>query len=310
MKRIISGIQPSGSFHIGNYASMIFKEEDSNNKIYIPIVDLHAMTTIQNSTQLKEYIYLTSAVCLAIFNNATVFLQSSVLYHDRLSWILSCFAKMNELERMTQFKEKKTTTTATLGLFSYPVLMCADIMLYFVTHVKVGDDQIQHIELLRDLIRLFNSVTGANLYIPEIILQSKRIMSLTDPTKKMSKSGDPNGTIGIMDDADTIAKKIQKAKTDSTYISEDTNGRKELENLNNIAELFGIDIKQFIGSTFSAFKKHITGVLIEELTKIQSKVNDLLKDRENIKKILIENGQKMHSIAENNIQKVPLFNLL
>ena len=227
MKRIFSGIQPSGNIHLGNYLGAIKQWVDLadqfDESIYC-VVDLHAITTQQDPKILRKKILEVAALYIASGvdpDKSAIFVQSSRPEHSELAWILNCQAKMGELYRMTQFKEKSvkgTGDSAGVGLFVYPTLMAADILLYNATHVPVGEDQKQHVELTRDLAMRFNKNFGETFVIPEPIInkETARIMGLDDPTKKMSKSASsPYNYIAITDDADTIRNKIKRAVTDS-----------------------------------------------------------------------------------------------
>ena len=246
LKKIFSGVQPSGNLHLGNFLGAIknfvsLQNQENTDCVYC-IVDLHAITTKQNPIALKENIRETLATFIASGidpKKSIIFNQSAVSAHSEGAWILSCVARMGWLNRMTQFKEKagKDKEKASVGLYSYPILMAADILLYDSTHVPVGDDQKQHLELCRDIAQRFNSDFNAPnfLKVPEPIIQKyfSRIMSLKDGNKKMSKS-DPSdlSRVNLTDDKDVIKNKIKKAKTDSLPISEkDIEKRLEAKNL-------------------------------------------------------------------------------
>ena len=225
MKTVFSGIQPTGSIHLGNYLGAIKNwkniiDADKSSQFFFSIVDLHAITIHQNPQELRDAILGTFAMyvaCEISGKNITVFQQSMVSQHAKLAWVISCNLQMGFLDRMTQYKEKTDNNKerACLGLYSYPVLMAADILLYNTNIVPVGEDQIQHIELARDIAIKFNSKYGKVFTVPEYILtKAKRVMSLKDGTKKMSKSDDSDlSRINLLDTPETIIKKIQKAKS-------------------------------------------------------------------------------------------------
>tara|TARA_B100000676_G_scaffold284535_1_gene312326 strand:- start:340 stop:1371 length:1032 start_codon:yes stop_codon:yes gene_type:complete len=321
-KRIFSGIQPTGNLHIGNYLGAIksWVSLQNDSEAFFSIVDLHAITVSSNFDSLQNSIYEVTAAIIASGidpKKSIVFNQSSVKEHTELCWIFSCIAKMGWLSRMTQFKEKagKKRDNASIGLFSYPVLMAADILLYRATHVPVGDDQQQHLELTRDIANSFNHQFQKNMdadffQLPEAIITgtAKRVMSLRDGTKKMSKSDISDASrINLTDSKDNIVKKIQKAKTDSLPLPEnetDLENRPEAKNLIHI--LAGMTDKspeqtllEYHGKGFVDLKKNLTEVLIEEISPISNEMNKLLKDKKEIKNILIEGSSRARSIAKN-----------
>lgn len=227
MKRVLSGVQPTGDIHIGNYvgAMMHFVELQQDHECYFCIVDLHALTVPQDPEELRNKTYELAGIYLAIGldpEKSTIFVQSQVSAHAELAWLLSCMAYFGELSRMTQFKDKsKGKENVSVGLFTYPALMAADILLYQADYVPVGNDQKQHLELTRDLAERFNNRFGETFVLPEPLIADvgARIMSLTDPTKKMSKSdADENGRINLLDSPDVVKKKIMRAITDSESV--------------------------------------------------------------------------------------------
>ena len=321
LKKIFSGVQPSGNLHLGNFLGAIknfvsLQNQENTDCVYC-IVDLHAITTKQDPKALKGNIRETLATFIASGidpKKSIIFNQSAVSAHSEGAWILSCIARMGWLNRMTQFKEKagKDKEKASVGLYSYPILMASDILLYDSTHVPVGDDQKQHLELCRDIAQKFNLDFNVPdfLKVPEPIIQKyfSRIMSLKDGTKKMSKS-DPSdlSRVNLTDDKDVIKNKIKKAKTDSLPISEkDIEKRFEAKNLleiySSLAEKKIEDtINQFDGKNFSEFKKELSDIMVEKISPISLEINKLLNDKKYLDKILIEGIEKADKIANKKI---------
>ena len=321
LKKIFSGVQPSGNLHLGNFLGAIknfvsLQNQENTDCVYC-IVDLHAITTKQDPKALKENIRETLATFIASGidpKKSIIFNQSAVSAHSEGAWILSCIARMGWLNRMTQFKEKagKDKEKASVGLYSYPILMASDILLYDSTHVPVGDDQKQHLELCRDIAQKFNLDFNLPdfLKVPEPIIQKyfSRIMSLKDGTKKMSKS-DPSdlSRVNLTDDKDVIKNKIKKAKTDSLPISEkDIEKRFEAKNLleiySSLAEKKIEDtINQFDGRNFSEFKEKLSDIMVEKISPISLEINKLLNDKKHLDKILIEGIEKADKIANKKI---------
>jgi|TARA_Y100000816_G_scaffold259256_1_gene214705 tryptophanyl-tRNA synthetase len=321
LKKIFSGVQPSGNLHLGNFLGAIknfvsLQNQENTDCVYC-IVDLHAITTKQDPKALKENIRETLATFIASGidpKKSIIFNQSAVSAHSEGAWILSCIARMGWLNRMTQFKEKagKDKEKASVGLYSYPILMASDILLYDSTHVPVGDDQKQHLELCRDIAQKFNLDFNVPdfLKVPEPIIQKyfSRIMSLKDGTKKMSKS-DPSdlSRVNLTDDKDVIKNKIKKAKTDSLPISEkDIEKRFEAKNLleiySSLAEKKIEDtINQFDGRNFSEFKEKLSDIMVEKISPISLEINKLLNDKKYLDKILIEGIEKADKIANKKI---------
>ena len=300
-KKIFSGVQPTGNLHLGNYLGAIknfvkLNNEDQNECIFC-IVDLHAITVAQDPKKLKDNIYETAATFIASGidpKKSIIFNQSSVSAHSEAAWILSCVARMGWLNRMTQFKEKagKDKEKASIGLYSYPVLMAADILLYDTTHVPVGDDQKQHLELCRDIAQKFNNDFNVDEFfkIPEPLIQKKfsRIMSLRDGTKKMSKSELSDlSRINLTDDKDQIINKIKKAKTDTLPLpatSADLEKRPEAKNLMSIySSIMDVNlddtINKFSGKNFSEFKENLSQVLVDKIIPISNEIKKLLKPK-------------------------------
>jgi len=326
LKKIFSGVQPSGNLHLGNYLGAIknfvdLQDQKETECVYC-IVDLHAITVKQEPKELKKNIRETLATFIASgidYKKSIIFNQSSVSAHSEGAWILSCVARMGWLNRMTQFKEKagKDKEKASVGLYAYPVLMAADILLYDATHVPVGHDQKQHLELCRDIAQRFNSDFNVPDFLktPEPLIQKNfsRIMSLKDGTKKMSKS-DPSdlSRINLTDDKDLIVNKIKKAKTDSMpmpSIKEDLNKRPETDNLLGIySSLSNQDLEQskneFNGKNFSEFKEKLSDLLVEKISPISKEIKRLLNDAKYLDNILLEGSQKADRMASIKIKEI------
>ena len=326
IKKIFSGVQPSGNLHLGNYLGAIknfvnLQNQKETECVYC-IVDLHAITVKQEPKELKKNIRETLATFIASgidYKKSIIFNQSSVSAHSEGAWMLSCVARMGWLNRMTQFKEKagKDKEKASVGLYAYPVLMAADILLYDTTHVPVGHDQKQHLELCRDIAQRFNSDFNAPDFLktPEPLIQKQfsRIMSLKDGTKKMSKS-DPSdlSRINLTDDKDLIVNKIKKAKTDSMpmpSIKEDLNKRPEADNLLGIySSLSNQDLEQskneFNGKNFSEFKEKLSDLLVEKISPISKEIKNLLNDAKYLDNILLEGSQKADRMASIKIKEI------
>ena len=320
-KRIFSGIQPTGNLHLGNYLGAIKNWVNLQNDIssIFSIVDLHAITVPQEPTKLKSSTHEVTAAIIASgidIDKSILFNQSSVKEHAELAWILNCVCRIGWLNRMTQFKEKagKNRENATVGLYGYPVLMAADILLYKSTHVPVGDDQKQHIELARDIASSFNNMFTSdeeddffNLPEPQIIGEATRVMSLRDGTKKMSKSDASDASrINLTDTAEEISNKIKKAKTDPHPLPdtiEELKNRPEAHNLMSIYSSLSDQtlekaLTEFSGKGFSYFKPRLIDLAIETLSPISREMRSLLKYRNEIDKILKNGEQKAKEIAE------------
>lgn len=321
MKRIFSGIQPSGIIHIGNYLGAIKQWVKLQNQVeesIFCIVDLHAITTPQDPKELKKKILSITALYIAAGidpKKSSIFVQSTRPEHTELAWILGCFTKMGELSRMIQFKEKTmkgTSGMAGVGLFNYPVLMAADILLYQATDVPVGEDQKQHIELTRDLAERFNHEYGETFVIPKPIIKdtSARIMGLDEPTKKMSKSAaSPYNYIAMTDDADIIRNKIKRAVTDSGTEIKASPDKPAITNLLNIfSEVSDKSIvqleKEFKGRSYSEFKKALTEAVIKYLEPIQKRYQEIIKDETELKKILKQGNEKVAPLAQKTLRQV------
>ena len=326
-KRIFSGIQPTGNLHLGNYLGAIKNWVNLQTDIpsIFSIVDLHAITVPQDPIKLRDSTHEVSAAIIASgvdFKKSILFNQSSVKEHTELAWIFNCVCRIGWLNRMTQFKEKagKNREKATVGLYGYPVLMAADILLYKATHVPVGEDQKQHIELARDIASAFNSMfTKENeedffsLPEPQILGTATRVMSLRDGTKKMSKSDVSDASrINLTDTKEQISNKIKKAKTDPYPLPEtldELKSRPEALNLLNIyaalsSQTISITLEQFSGKGFSHFKPLLIELAVETLSPISSEMRVLLKDTKEIDKILKIGEEKAKNIAEPVLKKV------
>ena len=325
-KKIFSGVQPTGNLHLGNYLGAIknFVElnNDKENECIFCVVDLHAITVKQDPKELRNNIRETVATFIASGINpekSIIFNQSNVSAHAEAAWILSCVAKMGWLNRMTQFKEKagKDKEKASIGLYSYPILMAADILLYDASHVPVGEDQKQHLELCRDIAQKFNNDFEAEnfLKVPEPLIQKEfsRIMSLKDGKKKMSKSEISDlSRINLTDDKDSIINKIKKAKTDTSPLPsniKDLEQRPEAKNLLRIfSSLNNLSLEQtikiFEGKNFSEFKEKLSQVLSEKLEPISKEITKLMNEKDFLDKILLDGYKKANDIASDKVKKM------
>ncbi|MDA1038537.1 MAG: tryptophan--tRNA ligase [bacterium] len=320
MKRSLSAIQPTGIVHIGNYIGAIsqFVKLQNETKAFYFLVDYHAITVPFSPKELHENLLNAAAMYLAAGldpKKATIFQQSQVPQHTELAWILNAITKMGEAERMTQFKDKasKGAERASVGLFTYPILMAADILLYDTDIVPVGDDQKQHVELARDLAERFNKEFGKTFIVPEphIKKTGARIMSLDDPTSKMSKSAKSSKSyIALSDDDKTIEKKIKSATTDSMgTISYDPTRRPGVSNLITImAEVTGVStdsvVKDFDGKGYKEFKESLAEALVNFIRPIREKQNKLLSDKAGLIKILEKGSHEARGVAEEKMMKV------
>ena len=325
-KKIFSGVQPTGNLHLGNYLGAIknfvnLQKEKENACIYC-VVDLHAITIKQDPETLKKNIRETTAAFLASGldpKKSIIFNQSMVSSHAEGAWILGCVARMGWLNRMTQFKEKagKDKEKASVGLYIYPILMASDILLYDATHVPVGEDQKQHLELTRDIAQKFNSDFNAPNFLiePEPLIQQNfsRIMSLKDGLKKMSKS-DPSdlSRINLTDTKDEIINKIKKAKTDSFSIPNEEQklkDRPEAENLLGIYssisdQTLNKTLDQFGGKNFSELKNQLAEILSNKLYPISDEIKKLINDKQYLDKILSDGADKAEQIAGKKIKEM------
>ena len=323
-KLVFSGVQPTGNLHLGNYLGAVkrFVElQDANAMCIYCLVDLHAITNWQDPKELRQNTIEVTAAFLACGlrqENSIIFNQSQVTTHTELAWIFNCVARIGWLNRMTQFKEKagKNRENASLGLYCYPTLMAADILAYHATHVPVGEDQKQHLELTRDIATKFNNDFNTPDFfpIPEPIIEgtATRIMSLRDGTRKMSKSeASDMSRVNLTDDSDTIRKKIQKAKTDPFALpsaKEELVNRPEAENLLGIyATLANQSIEktleQFSGSDFKKLKDALSDILISELEPINKEIKKLLDEEAYIIQILRQGSERADKISRPILEK-------
>jgi len=321
--RIFSGVQPTGNLHLGNYLGAIrnwVALQDSFESIYC-VVDLHAITVAQDPAQLRQSTREVAASLIAAGispERAIIFNQSQVPQHSQLAWIFSCVARLGWLNRMTQFKEKagKNRENARVGLYSYPILMAADILAYRATHVPVGEDQKQHLELTRDIAQSFNQAYDVEFFPlpePQILGSATRVMSLRDGASKMSKSDmSDNSRINLTDDRDQIAQKIRKAKTDPDAVpSEEAGleGRPEAQNLVGIyAALAGSSVgavlAEFSGKGFGDFKPALADLSVEVLSPIGDNMRSLLENVDHIDHILDGGAARAEAIAAPIIEEV------
>jgi len=323
-KRVLSGVQPSGNLHLGNYLGALVKFARLQHEIetFIFVADLHAITAWQDPAKLKDQVREIAAAYLATGLDpkvATIFAQSAVPAHAELAWVFNCVARLGWLDRMTQFKDKagKHKERESVGLYTYPVLQAADILAYKATHVPVGEDQKQHLELTRDIAQKFNNDFQAPGFfpLPEPVTQGPgaRVMSLRDGSAKMSKS-DPSdySRINLTDDADAIAQKVRKARTDAEPLPEkmeDLDGRPEARNLVGIyAALAGLSDQQvlaeFVGQGFGAFKPRLADLAVEKLGPIGGEMRRLLADPGEIDRILGVGAQRANELAAPTMAEV------
>ncbi len=326
MKRVLSGVRPTGIIHLGNYLGAIKQwvdglEASKNQDNLFCIVDLHALTTLEDSENLRHNSYLMAATYLACGlspEKCFIFRQSDVPAHTELAWIFSCITPMGWLNRMTQFKEKagKNIESVCLGLYAYPVLMAADILLYKATHVPVGEDQKQHVELARDVAGMFNRRFAKDFFhLPEPVITgpATRIMSLRDGTSKMSKSDVSDySRIHLTDDADTLARKIKKAKTDTDVIAASMalmENRPEARNLVNILAALthkkpDAVCKAFEGKTFSVLKKALIEVLHETLLPMGEKIKHYMHDLFYLDHVLEKGAAHANDLAGQHMTQI------
>ena len=318
METTLSAIKPTGQLTLGNYLGALrnFPKFQDESKNIIFIADLHALTLPISPEVLRENTRDVAAFYLAAGldpKKTIIFLQSMVHQHSELSTIIGNYAYMGEMSRMTQFKEKSShlnEKSIGLGIFTYPVLMAADIVLYNATKVPVGEDQKQHVELCRNLVTRFNHLYGDILTLPEPVIPTvgARIMSLSDPTKKMSKS-DPKGDIFLKDDEKTIRKKIMSAVTDmETSVHYDKVNKPGISNLMTIyASIKNITIedveKEFVGANYGTFKRAVADAIIAELTPFQNRYREIIASGE-LDRVLKEGAEQASKIAEVTLEKV------
>jgi len=314
MSRIFSGVQPTNNIHVGNYLGAIknWVELQKKNDCVFCVVDLHALTVYQKPEILRQNILNVAKTYLALGvdpKKSVIFVQSDVKEHVELAWVLNTIAKMGEMERMTQFKDKakQHESNINLGLFSYPVLMAADILLYDTNEVPVGEDQKQHVELARDLAIRFNSLYGDTFIVPKPIIKKDgaRIMGLDDPSKKMSKSAASNfNYIALLDDLKVAEKKIMRAVTDSGAEVKVGVNKPALTNLLTLYSLLtGQEIKsiekEYIEKGYGDFKKGLAKVVVDFLEDFQDRFNQITDSE--AKKILAQGAQKAQKLASKKI---------
>jgi tryptophanyl-tRNA synthetase len=317
MNRIFSGIQPTGNLHLGNYLGAIrnWVKLQRDFECIFCIVDLHAITVPQDPALLARHTREVTAAYIACgldTDHCIIFNQSMVTGHSELAWLLGCYTPLGWLNRMTQFKEKagKQRENAALGLYAYPVLMAADILLYQATHVPVGEDQKQHLELARDIAGAFNRRHGVELFPqpePQIFGAATRVMSLRDGTKKMSKSDTSDQSrINLTDDAEAIAQKIKRAKTDPHNLPDDVAGLKDRPEAENLLGIYAAltdktieaVVKEFAGAQFSTFKGALADVAVAVLGPIAAEMRRLMGDPGAIDAILRRGAERARAIAD------------
>jgi tryptophanyl-tRNA synthetase len=318
-KVIFSGVQPSGNLTIGNYLgalkNWVLLQDDY--RCYFSVVDLHAITVRQEPKSLREKTLEVLALYLAVGldpEKNTIFIQSHVPAHSEAAWILNCFTYMGELSRMTQFKDKaaKHQDNINAGLLTYPVLMAADILLYQTDLVPIGADQKQHLELARNIAQRFNNIYSPTFKIPEPFIgnEGARIMSLQDPAKKMSKSDEnENGYILIMDPPDVIKRKIQRAVTDNLgtvkYADEQPGVKNLISIYSAVAGMSPDEVEnKYKGAGYAKFKQDLAEALIEELKPVQEKCNDLLKNKDYLKKVYSDGAERASKVAYKTLRKM------
>ena len=318
-KRVLSMVQPTGTFTIGNYFGALknFAALQDDYECVYAMADLHAITVRQEPKQLRENVYKSYALTLACgidLDKSILFLQSQVPEHSQLAWILNCYTQFGELSRMTQFKDKsaKHADNINAGLFTYPCLMAADILLYQADYVPIGADQKQHLELTRNIAERFNGLYSTTFTVPDGIIPKNgaRIMSLADPTKKMSKSDDNvNGFITLLDPRDVIIKKFKRAVTDSESCVRFAEGKDGINNLMGIysaatGKTFDEIESEFSGKGYGDFKTAVGEVVADCLAPIQEKYSALISDKKYLESCFAENAEKAHRIARKTVSKV------
>ena len=318
---LLSGMQPSaGSLHLGNYLGALVnwtKMQDDYNAYYV-VVDLHAITVPQDPAELRRNTRVTAAQYLAAGideNKSALFVQSHVPAHAQLAWVLNCITGFGEAGRMTQFKDKTQkagSDSASVGLFTYPVLQAADILLYQPKAVPVGEDQRQHLELTRDLAMRFNSRFGETFVIPEAVIlkETAKIYDLQNPEAKMSKSGDPKGLLNIMDDSAVITKKIKSAVTDlDGVIRFDREAKPGISNLLGIYSAISgesVDslVARFDGAGYGALKGELADLVVSTIEPIRNRTEELLSDEAELDRLLAKGAEKANELAEKTLATV------
>ena len=322
-KLVFSGVQPTGNLHLGNYLGALknFVKLQSQEECIYCVVDLHAITVFQDPIELKNNTLETVAGFIATGldnKKSIIFNQSSISGHAELAWIFNCVSRVGWLNRMTQFKDKvgKDKEKASVGLYIYPNLMAADILLYKSTHVPVGADQKQHLELCRDIAQKFNSDFKKNVFpLPEPLIQENisRVMSLRDGTKKMSKSDESSySRIDLKDSADEINKKIKKAKSDSSSIPDNLNALAEKPEAMNLISIYAslsemsLDqaLNEVKGKEYSYLKSKLSEVLVEKICPVGKEIKKILEDRSFLEKVLKEGIEKAKVKAERNLKEI------
>jgi len=319
---VLSGIQPTGGMTIGNYIGAInqWLTLQESSECYFMLVDLHAITTRQDPALLQQRVLDGIALYTACGidpKKSSLFVQSQVPEHAQLSWVLNCYAQMGELNRMTQFKDKsaKNTNNINVGLYSYPVLQAADILLYQATQVPVGEDQKQHLELTRDIANRFNNVYGDVFTVPEPYIPEfgARVMSLQDPTKKMSKSDEnPNGYIMLLDEPKKIEKKLKKAVTDSDEQARIYFDNKEKPGVSNLLTLMSVATKRSIedlvpeyeDKMYGHLKKDTAAAVVSMLEPIQARFKEIREDQTLLNEIMRDGAEKAGERAEQTLKAV------
>ena len=323
MKRVLSGMQPTGNLHLGNYLGALknwVKLQDSHECFYC-IVDLHALTVPQDPAKLRQATRETAAAYIAAgidTRRSTLFVQSSVSAHAELNWILATMTPLGWLNRMTQYKDKsaKSRDLELLGLYAYPVLMAADILIYQATHVPVGEDQKQHLELARDVAGAFNRQFKTDYFTlpdPLILGEATRVMSLRDGVKKMSKSDESDySRVNLTDDADAIALKFRKAKSDMEPLPETVADLEKRPEANNLVTIYAAladstrahVLKEFAGAQFSKFKPALADLAIAKLSPITAEMRKLMADPVEIDKILIRGSEHAGALTQKHLREI------
>ena len=323
-KLVFSGVQPTGNLHLGNYLGALknFTSLQKEMECIYCVVDLHAITIFQEPEKLTDNVLETTASFLAAGidpNKSIIFNQSAVSGHSELAWILNCVSRIGWLNRMTQFKDKAGTDKekASVGLYIYPNLMAADILLYKATHVPVGADQKQHLELSRDIAQKFNNDFKCDNFfpLPEPLISKNisRVMSLRDGTKKMSKSEESDySRINLSDSVDEINKKIKKAKSDSEPIPDNLKSLEKKPEALNLLTIYSElsennlekTLQDMAGKEYSFLKNKLTEILVNEITPVASEIQKLLDDKSHLKQILKNGSEKANIIAEENLKKI------
>jgi tryptophanyl-tRNA synthetase len=323
-KLVFSGVQPTGNLHLGNYLGALknFTSLQKEMECIYCVVDLHAITIFQKPSELSDNVFKTVASFLAAGidpNKSIIFNQSAVSGHSELAWILNCVSRIGWLNRMTQFKDKAGSDKekASVGLYIYPNLMAADILLYKATHVPVGADQKQHLELSRDIAQKFNNDFKCENFfpLPEPLISKNisRIMSLRDGTKKMSKSEESDySRINLRDSADEISKKIKKAKSDSESIPDNLKSLEKKPEALNLLTIYSElsknnlekTLQDMAGKEYSFLKTKLAEVLINEITPVAKEIQKLLDDKSHLKQVLKKGSEKASIIAEENLKNI------